>query len=346
MSDGAVELERAIDSIRVGYRIRQHLGDLTELVESIRELGLLQPVTITPDGALICGVRRLEACRILGMRYIKVWIRSGLSTPLKRLLAEQHENIMRAPLAPTEAARIYQELKAVYQEEARANIAAHQFGAAAQPGLPTVGTPVGNASKKAALAVTGTRSDLTLERVLEVDRIARDPEAPAPLKELAAVQLTAMDADRNVAAPYARVKAAEAGLALEAVLEEAQLPRTLREQTEQALRRLEEATSSAELMARAREAMKQARASRSRAGKPRPSMELVRRAPVEPRRYSVRAFLMTLQETDFWWTHYDPQEIGRALSQEQWAQFDEWIRESAAFHATADETRRAGELLA
>ena len=60
---------------------------------------------------------------------------------MKRLLAEQHENIMRAPLAPTEAARIYQELKAVYQEEARANIAAHQFGAAAQPGLPTVGTP-------------------------------------------------------------------------------------------------------------------------------------------------------------------------------------------------------------
>lgn len=192
MSDGTVELERALDAIRVGYRIRQDLGDLTELVESIRELGLLQPVTIAPDGTLICGARRVEACRILGLRHIKVWIRSGLSTELKQILAEQHENTMRKPLAPTEAARIYRELKTLYQAEAKANIASTQFGAAGH-GLPIVGRPVGDAAKRAALAVTGTRSDLSMERVLEVQRIADDPDQPEQLRELARAQYEAMD---------------------------------------------------------------------------------------------------------------------------------------------------------
>lgn len=338
MSDGAVELERAIDAIRVGYRIRQDLGDLDELVESIRDLGLLQPVTIAPDGTLICGARRVEACRILGMRHIKVWIRSGLSTELRQMLAEQHENSLRKPLAPTEAARIYQELKALYQAEARVNIAATQFGAPGH-GLPIVGRPVGDAQKRAALAVTGTRSDLSMERVLEVQRIADDPEQPQSLRELALAQYEAMDDRRNITAPYAKVKAAEAGLALEAILAEPDLPVTMREQTAQALRRLEEAESNAELMARAREAMQQARISRTRPKKPATSEPVVREAPKEPRRYSVRAFLMTITETDFWWTHYDPEEIGKALTAEQWGQFEEWVAEAAAFHAAAAAAR-------
>lgn len=338
MSDGAVELERALDAIHSGYRIRQDLGDLSELVESIRELGLLQPVTIAPDGTLICGARRVEACRLLGMRHIKVWVRSGLSTELKQLLAEQHENMLRKPLAPTEAARIYQELKKIYQDEAKTNIAATQFGSPGH-GLPTVGRPVGNASKKAALAVTGKRSDLSLERVLEVERIAQSPDSPDSLRELALAQYEAMDERRNVAAPYATVKAAEAGLALEAILAEPDLPVTFREQTAEALRRLEAAETSAELMARAREAMRQARTSRAHPKAPASAEPVPRQAPREPRRYSVRAFLMTISETDFWWTHYDPEEIGQALTPEQWTQFEEWIAESSAFHTAAAAVR-------
>lgn len=135
------------------------------------------------------------------------------------------------------------------------------------------------------------------------------------------------------------MKAAEAGLALEEVLAEPDLPVTLREQTARALRRLEEAESSAELMARAREAMQQARASRARPKQAASAEPAVRQAPKEPRRYSVRAFLMTIQETDFWWTHYDPEEIGQALTAEQWAQFEEWITQAAVFHKAAAAAR-------
>ena len=68
MSDrGHVELERSIDSIVVGERHRREPGDLTPLTDSMKRVGLLQPVTITPEGFLICGYRRLEAAkRLLG----------------------------------------------------------------------------------------------------------------------------------------------------------------------------------------------------------------------------------------------------------------------------------------
>ena len=64
MSDrGHIELERSVSSIVIGERHRRDPGDLTPLMDSMKRVGLLQPVTITPDGYLICGYRRLEAAK-------------------------------------------------------------------------------------------------------------------------------------------------------------------------------------------------------------------------------------------------------------------------------------------
>ena len=60
---GHIELERALSSIEVGRRHRTDLGDIAALAASIARDGLLQPITITPDGILVCGLRRLEALR-------------------------------------------------------------------------------------------------------------------------------------------------------------------------------------------------------------------------------------------------------------------------------------------
>lgn len=67
MSDtrGHIELERTIASITIGIRHRKDPGDIAALARSIEEVGLLQPITITPDGVLVCGWRRLEAVRRL-----------------------------------------------------------------------------------------------------------------------------------------------------------------------------------------------------------------------------------------------------------------------------------------
>lgn len=74
---GHLQLERAVDSIRIGRRHRTDLGDLTFLAASIAREGLLQPPTITPDGVLVCGARRLGAIRALGWKTTPVWVRSG-----------------------------------------------------------------------------------------------------------------------------------------------------------------------------------------------------------------------------------------------------------------------------
>ena len=47
-------------------------------MRSIQKLGLLQPVTITPDGVLVCGPTPGGGKR-LGWRTLKVWVRSGIS---------------------------------------------------------------------------------------------------------------------------------------------------------------------------------------------------------------------------------------------------------------------------
>ena len=65
---GYIELDRTVESIQVGHRHRKDMGDLDALISSIERDGLLQPITITPDGVLVCGARRLAAVRRLGWR--------------------------------------------------------------------------------------------------------------------------------------------------------------------------------------------------------------------------------------------------------------------------------------
>ena len=76
-------------------------------MDSIARDGLLQPITITPDGMLICGARRLAAIRQLGWKTVNVWVRSGISTTLGQLLAEQDDNLLHKPLTPVEEASLY-----------------------------------------------------------------------------------------------------------------------------------------------------------------------------------------------------------------------------------------------
>ena len=56
-----IELERTVESIQVGHRHRADLGDIEALAASIQEHGLLQPITVTPEGVLVCGRRRLAS---------------------------------------------------------------------------------------------------------------------------------------------------------------------------------------------------------------------------------------------------------------------------------------------
>lgn len=63
---------RNIADIKIGNRFRKDLGDIDGLAGTIKDVGLLQPPSITKDNELILGARRIEAYKRLGLSEIPV----------------------------------------------------------------------------------------------------------------------------------------------------------------------------------------------------------------------------------------------------------------------------------
>lgn len=78
-------------------RQRKDLGDIAELVSSLRTIGLLNALVVKQDGTLIAGERRLRAAQELGWEKIPVHFYEELSKDELRL-AELEENIKRKAL--------------------------------------------------------------------------------------------------------------------------------------------------------------------------------------------------------------------------------------------------------
>src|SRR5450432_1621762 len=106
-------IELPLNQITVQRRFRLHMGDIDALVESIRELGLLQPIVITTAGRLIAGERRMEACRRLGLKSIMCSVAETGEEAWAQMLAEIQENTCRKRFLPSEAVRAAQELEPV-----------------------------------------------------------------------------------------------------------------------------------------------------------------------------------------------------------------------------------------
>lgn len=85
----------SIDAIVVKQG-RRSLGDLTELMVSIRAIGLLNPISITTDNRLIAGAHRLEACKRLGWTVIPASVVA--LDEIDAELAEIDENLIRNEL--------------------------------------------------------------------------------------------------------------------------------------------------------------------------------------------------------------------------------------------------------
>ena len=95
-------------------RKRQLVAEkVQELAESIKELGLLQPIVVTKDKKLIAGFHRLEACKLLGWQEINCIIREY--DELEAELAEIDENLIRAELTVLERAEHLRRRKEIYE---------------------------------------------------------------------------------------------------------------------------------------------------------------------------------------------------------------------------------------
>ncbi len=108
-------VEIAIDSIEVNpYQPRTYFDEesLRELASSIKELGVIQPITVRKlsgnNFQLVSGERRFRASKLIGNQTIPAYIR--LANDQEMLEMALVENIQRKNLDPIEVALSYQRL--------------------------------------------------------------------------------------------------------------------------------------------------------------------------------------------------------------------------------------------
>lgn len=94
--------------------MRRSLGDLSDLVGSIREVGVLTPVTVTPKASggewrLVAGHRRTPAAEEVGLETAPALVHTAAGAE-ERLLATLVENLQRLDLDPVEKAGEYRSL--------------------------------------------------------------------------------------------------------------------------------------------------------------------------------------------------------------------------------------------
>jgi ParB family chromosome partitioning protein len=127
--------EVTIKSIKVGDRFREDMGDLTHLIDSIKEKGIVQPLTISTKKELVAGERRLRAAQEAGLKKVPVIIRRIISELDSREI-ELIENAARKDFTWVERAnlekRIFELKKEVdpnWSERDQAALLEHSKGA-------------------------------------------------------------------------------------------------------------------------------------------------------------------------------------------------------------------------
>jgi len=341
---GHIELERSIDSIQVGSRHRSDLGDIEALATSIEKQGLLQPITVTPDGVLVCGARRLAALRQLGVRKLNVWVRSGISDRLAQLLAEQDDDGLHKTLSPTEAATLYREVKMLLAEDARRRQEASRFGALpASDGPAIVAAPLiaesGTARGQAARIVSGRQSYTTLELIGDLQRIAADESADEVLRARAAAELQLIDKGGPVASAHRRINTLSVDSELEDVAEDAAQQGGLRDPASRGvtlLRIAERSDTEAELEQLAKQALARTKTA-------------VQESAIPPSRVAtlpVRSFVFLWNDLNEWWLRYDPAQISAELTDSQWEQFEATLAGTNVFAQQMRACRAGSSLVA
>ena len=104
-----------IAEIKIGKRHRRDMGDIEGLAASIRDVGLLHPVVVTPERRLIAGERRIHAYQLLERDSIPVTI-----VDLDKIARGEHaENTFRKDFTLTEAVAIKRAVEPLVRAEAK-----------------------------------------------------------------------------------------------------------------------------------------------------------------------------------------------------------------------------------
>ena len=117
------EFEVSIANIIIGERHRQDLGDIGALKDSIKSLGLLQPIGIDMEARLVFGARRIKAFESLGLDKIPARV-----IAIDDLLDGEHaENMIRKDFTVSERVAIGRSMAARLGERRGNPTGANQY---------------------------------------------------------------------------------------------------------------------------------------------------------------------------------------------------------------------------
>lgn len=193
-----------IETIGIGNRYRQDLGDVSSLAASISDLGLLQPIVVTPGHELVAGQRRLEAVKSLGWSEVDVRIVESAADASSALKAERDENVERKAMTSREMVVLGQAIEEIERPKA----AERKSQAQGEPqgvksvrvrgtgqtddGLPAETGRVRHEVGKA-LGVSGP----TYQRLKTIVTTAEDESQPDKVREVATQALNDIDAGKR-----------------------------------------------------------------------------------------------------------------------------------------------------
>jgi len=344
---GYLVLEHAIDEIELGFSFRRDLGDLDELVESIRRTGgLLVPISITPQNVLIAGERRLAALRILEYRVAPVWVVTGVSDKLATVLAIKDEHALQKLLTPVEQAELYTEYKEILAEDNARKQRATRFGAGSdaaqtepeevapnpaaapiEPGrrggvesTPPHTEPAGASGKtrvQAAKAVTGRDSHSMLDQVVELQQIAAAEQEDPEIRQQAAEALIELNTDGKVNGRYLRVKILQALAALRRAADDPAEPEPVRQAASAELQVVEAQEAPKDMLREATRALAHLAQVRQQATAAGPT-GWTDVDPLLRQKHQNRRLVDMLRREHGWWDRFDAHDFGRYADPEQW----------------------------
>jgi len=207
------EVHVRLDSIQqVTSRHRKDLGDVASLAKSMADVGLINPVTLTPDGRLIAGARRVAAAQMLGWDSIPARHVASLDDASKALHAERDENTQRKAMTPEELVSLGKALEALEHPAAVARKAAGvRAGGRARHGLPPASGPAGPQAEggiEGVVAAALGTSRTTYRRAKTVVAAAYDDTATPEERLIAQAALADMNTTGKVSGNYDRIRRA------------------------------------------------------------------------------------------------------------------------------------------
>lgn len=200
--------ELPIADIKVGEDRKRGLGDIKRLADSIAEIGLQNAITVTPEGVLVSGLHRLEACRSLGWERVPVFVVQ--LDALQRELAEIDENLIRNELTVLQRSEHLQRRMAIYEmlhPETKHGSAGGKAGGRGRPKL---------ANDISSSAIPSFTEDTAAKLGVSQRSVQRDIQIAKSLDDdtKAAVRGTPLENNKKGLLSLAREKAPEARKAM------------------------------------------------------------------------------------------------------------------------------------